>query len=122
MLESESRDRGGWHVGFERATHTTVKRKGRGAFMFEGAMMEEWGFEIREGDEYSAEEGTHGVRRLQDGFECQGWVDEEMATVSTEGTKGMEGDGQKIEIETESRNAMEGNRNSVGRALFWNKF
>jgi len=126
--ESESRDGDGWHVGYERATQMLVRRKGRGAFMFEGAMMEEWGVEKKEGDEYETEMVRYGGGRLEDGFEYRGWVDEEVAIV---GAKGVEGEvvrcedvcenEKEVEIEIESRNAMEGNRNSVGRALFWNK-
>ena len=121
MPESESRDGDGWHVGYEQVTQIVVRRKGRGAFMFERAMMERWGVEDEEGDgdDEEEEEGRYGVERLEDGFEYRGWVDDEMATVSTEG---VEGDGQEIEIGIERRNAMEGKRDSVGRALFWNKF
>ena len=87
--------------------------------MFEGAMMEE------DGDEN--EESRYGMGRLEDGFEYRGWVDEEMAVVDTEGVEG-EVMGREIvhqdeeEMKIERRNAMEGNRNSVGRAIFWNEF
>ena len=99
--------------------------------MFEGAMMEGWGVDIEEGDEDENVEGRHGAGRLEDRFEYRGWVDEEMAAVRTEGVEGdvvgqksVCEDEKKVEIgtEDESRNAMEGDRNSVGRALFWNKF
>jgi len=129
VLESESRDGDGWHVGYEQVTQMVVRRKGRGAFMFEGAIMEGWGFDIEQGNEDEDEEAKHCVGRLEDGFEYRGWVDEEMATVSTEAVEGhvvgrvhvckYE---KEVEIGIERRNAMEGKRDSVGRALFWNKF
>ncbi|KAH7372021.1 hypothetical protein BKA66DRAFT_572583 [Pyrenochaeta sp. MPI-SDFR-AT-0127] len=65
----------GWNVGWEKATMMFVKRKGRGEFRFEKAVMQGWG-EL-DGDEGNrkvsdiAEEG-----RLEDGFLYQGWVEE----------------------------------------------
>ena len=91
--------------------------------MFEEAMTEGWEVETKEEDGDEVEEGRLGRGRLEDGFEYRGWVDEEMAIVSTERVVGFEGvceDGEEMTIER--RNAMEGKRDSVGRALFWNEF
>jgi hypothetical protein len=51
------KDVDGWNVGWERATQMFVKRKGRGRFGFEDAMMEGWGV---------------GLRRLTDGGATRG--------------------------------------------------
>jgi len=95
--------------------------------MFEGAIMEGWGVDIKEGGGDEVEEGRSGAGRLEDGFEYRGWVDEEMAIVSTKDVEGGVVESEIVhqdeeEVEIESRNAMEGKRDSVGRALFWNNF
>ncbi|KAG9195457.1 hypothetical protein G6011_00578 [Alternaria panax] len=83
-----NKDVDGWDVGREKATQMFVKRKGRGKFRFEEAMMEGWsvGLMEEERDQGAMEHGIEDkdtqkvarVENLEDGFRYRDWVDEEI--------------------------------------------
>jgi hypothetical protein len=79
--EQGVRDVDGWNVGWERATQMFVKRKGRGNFRFEDAMMEGWSVGLREEDNRNGEV-VDRVEMLEDGFKYRDWVDEEMEKIT----------------------------------------
>ncbi|KAF1844892.1 uncharacterized protein K460DRAFT_100212 [Cucurbitaria berberidis CBS 394.84] len=56
----------GWDVGWEKSTQMFVKRKGRGAFRFEGRVIEGWGV-VEEWESESGRDEKDGG--LEDGFE-----------------------------------------------------
>lgn len=78
----------GWDVGREKATQMFVKRKGRGEFRFEDAMVEGWGIGLREKEasyrvmeecnKDNEKEVLDRQEMLGDGFKYWGWVDEEI--------------------------------------------
>ncbi|CAN9408590.1 hypothetical protein CC77DRAFT_1064049 [Alternaria alternata] len=83
-----NKDVDGWDVGREKATQMFVKRKGRGEFRFEDAMVEGWGIGLREKEasyrvmeecnKDNEKEVLDRQEMLRDGFKYRGWVDEEI--------------------------------------------
>jgi hypothetical protein len=83
VADSKSKNENGWEVGYEKATQMVVRRKGRGVFRFEKAMMEGTGVGLRD-EEYggieSAEEEEVKSRtgKLEDGFEYRVWTGDDV--------------------------------------------
>lgn len=63
----------GWDVGWEEMTQMFVKRRGRGVFRFESAVIGACGG-LRDGDDDVVDGDSEG-RLLEDGFEYRDWVD-----------------------------------------------
>jgi hypothetical protein len=105
------KDVDGWNGGWEKATQMVVKRRGRGVFRFERAMMEGWSVGLGDGGCGGGEEEGNGkggvldrVGRLQDGFEYRAWVDEEMAAGSGGGSASKDEDKDYVK----SRDCLDG--------------
>jgi hypothetical protein len=79
----QSKNENGWEVGYEKATQMVVRRKGRGVFRFEKAMMEGTGVGLRD-EEYGGiesageEEVKSRTGKLEDGFEYRVWTGDDV--------------------------------------------
>jgi hypothetical protein len=88
VADSKSKTENGWEVGYKKATQMVVRRKGRGVFRFEKAMMEGTGVGLRDEDYGgigSVDEGTGAeeevksrIEVLKDGFEYRVWTDDDV--------------------------------------------